>query len=337
MISRRMGGARLAGRAALSAWALGFASLGLATVASSAPQPSAVQITAACAAGTTCTSFVISVTNSNPKPINGLTIAAVGDKVAAFALHGYPATACKLTTSANAVVCFPLALSPGATLTGSGRSGRRGALGAKFRVYTTTDSFATSLGQTVELASSSGRTGSAPVVLATNPAGGAGLLVGLGALVLVLAAGAFAALSYARRRRRPTECAAQHEALSGAEGALHYWHAAVAHLEHVGADATNQSLNEFPVPTDGARTALAAPQADHETVNVNASDLAAMLEKSVAGRDAALRFRDQCQLDLINCMAASGRATPLPVEPLVPVVRPSAPSDVAQRSRPDAD
>jgi hypothetical protein len=153
----------------------------------------------------------------------------------------------------------------------------------------------------------------AGALLATTSKVSAGPIIVLGAAVLVLAALAFAFVTSSRRKKRPTECAQQQDALESAERALRYWEAAVAHLRvvdlesgaHHGADAT------------GAATEFKYGHTDDMT----GDEFAELLKRAVDGRDGAERYRDQCQIDLVNCIGrptVGPRITPYAPEPLRP-------------------
>jgi hypothetical protein len=119
------------------------------------------------------------------------------------------------------------------------------------------------------------------LVTTTSTPGNQGVLLGLGAGVLVLGGIGFVVFTYTRRKRRPNQCAEQREALELAERALRYWEAARAHLE---------STKKERTLVDGVVT--------DESAQAN------LLAKAVDGLNSAMRQRDQCQLDLIRCMAA---------------------------------
>jgi hypothetical protein len=112
----------------------------------------------------------------------------------------------------------------------------------------------------------------------------AGPILFLGAAVIFLAIMGFAILTTTRRKKRPTECAEQRAALASAESALLYWQKAEAHLQAVQGAATTSSAAD-----DGSSEGLA---------------------KALEGRATAEKFRDQCQLDLINCMGGSSAIVP---------------------------
>jgi hypothetical protein len=112
------------------------------------------------------------------------------------------------------------------------------------------------------------------------------VLLILGGVVLFLGIIGFFVFTRSRRKRRPGECAAQREALELAERAVKYWEGARAHLEAVERERTLvDSPNEEPAH-------------------------ASLVAKAVEGLNSAMRQRDQCQMDLIRCMA-SGPAGPI--------------------------
>jgi hypothetical protein len=129
-----------------------------------------------------------------------------------------------------------------------------------------------------------------------------GVLIGLGAGVIVIGGVGFVVMTYARKKRRPSQCGEQRDALASAERALQYWEGALAHIQTVDRDRL------------GAQTNGAAPSdVDHESLRT----------KSQSGYAAAVKYRDQCQLDLIHCMASGGgKSAPLgqltPQQPAIP-------------------
>jgi len=131
------------------------------------------------------------------------------------------------------------------------------------------------------------------VATATTSTKSGVLLLILGGVVLFLGIIGFFVFTWSRRKRRPSECAAQREALELAERAVQYWEGARAHLEAVERERTLVDLNEEP-----AHASLAA--------------------KAVEGLNNAVRHRDECQMDLINCMASGVPAMPLNTGPLEP-------------------
>ena len=68
-----------------------------------------------------------------------------------------------------------------------------------------------------------------------------GPIIVLGVAIVILAALAFAFVTTARRKKRPSECAEQRGALESAERALHYWEAAAAHLRVVDLEGSAHS------------------------------------------------------------------------------------------------
>lgn len=147
----------------------------------------------------------------------------------------------------------------------------------------------------------------------------AGPIVLLGAVIVVIAVLAFAFVTSQRRKKRPTECAEQRAALESAESALHYWEAAVAHLREVDLASANPASVE---PAAGASGASAVFKYGH-TADMTGEQFAELLKRAVDGRDEAERQRDQCQVDLVNCVgqpATGPRITPYAAEPLRPVL-----------------
>lgn len=130
----------------------------------------------------------------------------------------------------------------------------------------------------------------------TAPRSG-GLLIGLGLGVLVLGTVGFVAFTFARKKRRPSECGEQRDALASAERALQYWEGAIAHIQLVDRDRSGAAARG----DEASRAGSAHADVDHESLR----------SKSQLGYEAAVQHRDQCQLDLINCMAFR-RDTPGP-------------------------
>lgn len=147
-----------------------------------------------------------------------------------------------------------------------------------------------------------------PTTTTTN---NGGLLIGLGAGVLIIGGIGFFVLSYSRKKRHPSQCAEQRETLADAERALHYWEGALAHIQAV--DRDHFSRRVLGVGDEADLQVPAASDVDHE----------ALLAKSQSGYAAAERYRDQCQLDLIHCMARGGGTSVssdqlLPQPPAIP-------------------
>jgi hypothetical protein len=129
---------------------------------------------------------------------------------------------------------------------------------------------------------------------ATSSPTNSGLLIGLGAGVIIIGGVGFVVLSYSRKKRRPTQCGEQRDALAAAERALQYWEGALAHIQSVDRDRFSAQSNSV---VDGANPNDPAPSdVDHESLRT----------KSQSGYAAAVKYRDQCHLDLINCMASGG-------------------------------
>jgi hypothetical protein len=129
---------------------------------------------------------------------------------------------------------------------------------------------------------------------ATTSSTSGAVLIGIGAGVLALGGIGIVIFTWSRRKRRPGQCAEQREALALAERAVQYWEGARAHLEAAAMERTD------------AEAASDGPS--HE----------AKLAKSLDGLNAAKRQRDQCQLDLIHCMASGTpamRPAPLQAQP----------------------
>ena len=135
--------------------------------------------------------------------------------------------------------------------------------------------------------SSAGASSRLTLARTTSTPGNQGVLLGLGAGVLVLGGIGFVVFTYTRRKRRPNQCAEQREALELAERAVRYWEAARA------------PPGKHRKGTDARRWCA-----------TDASAQANFLTKAVDGLNSAMRQRDQCQLDLIRCMA-TGPAGPV--------------------------
>jgi hypothetical protein len=133
------------------------------------------------------------------------------------------------------------------------------------------------------------------IVTATTSTKSGVVLLILGGVLLFLGIIGFFVFTWSRRKRRPGECAAQREALELAERAVKYWEGARAHLEAV----------------ERERTLVDSP--DEEPAH------ASLVAKAVEGLNSAMRQRDQCQMDLIRCMASGAPAVPgntlTPLEP----------------------
>jgi hypothetical protein len=138
-----------------------------------------------------------------------------------------------------------------------------------------------------------------------------GVLIGLGAGVIVIGGVGFVVMTYARKKRRPSQCGEQRDALASAERALQYWEGALAHIQTVDRDRLGARRNGA---IDGEDPNSAGPSdVDHESLRT----------KSQSGYAAAVKYRDQCQLDLIHCMASGGgKSAPLgqltPQQPSIP-------------------
>jgi hypothetical protein len=154
---------------------------------------------------------------------------------------------------------------------------------------------AVATGAVVALVSSSAGASTSMPTLATASNADGIVLIALGGGVLLLGVIGFVIFSWSRKKRRPSQCADQREALAQAEKAVEYWEAARAHLEAV------ERVRSTPE--------LASGDASH----------ASLVAKAVDGLSAAMKQRDQCQMDLIHCMASGVPGLPLiapaPVDP----------------------
>lgn len=132
-------------------------------------------------------------------------------------------------------------------------------------------------------ASASGR----PSLTATTSTNtGVVLLALVGGLLVLVGIGAVA-FTLARRKKRPVPCAEQREALALAEKAVQYWEAVRAHVVAV----ETERLSAEGVESDDAT---------HAT----------QLAKAVEGLSSAVKQRDQCEMDLIHCMASGAQMAP---------------------------
>lgn len=135
------------------------------------------------------------------------------------------------------------------------------------------------------------------MLIATSSTGSSGTLLALaGAVVLVGGIGFAVFLVVTRRKRRPNACAQQQEALDLAERAVRHWEAARNHLDAVARGRTGIE-----------------PSADDQKN-------AALMANAVEGLRTAIKHRDECQMDLIRCMASG--ATVMPVINRAPAAQP---------------
>jgi hypothetical protein len=150
-------------------------------------------------------------------------------------------------------------------------------------------------------------------ILAATSKVSVGPIILLGAAVVILAALAFAFVTTTRRKKTPSECAEQQEALESAERALRYWEAAVAHLRVVDLESGAHQSTDATGPAREFKYG--------HTADMTGGEFAELLKRAVDGRDGAKRYRDQCQVDLVNCIgkpAVEPRITPYAHEPLRP-------------------
>jgi predicted lipid-binding transport protein (Tim44 family) len=153
---------------------------------------------------------------------------------------------------------------------------------------------AVAVGGVSALTSASADASSRQTILASTSNSNGVVLIALGGGVLLLGVIGFFLFTWSRRKRRPSQCEEQREALAQAEKAVQYWEAARAHLEAV---------------ARARSTAEASSDSSH----------ASLVAKAVDGLSAAMKQRDQCQMDLIHCMASGAPGlhvvAPTPVEP----------------------
>ena len=136
--------------------------------------------------------------------------------------------------------------------------------------------------------SSAGASSRQTLATTTTSPGSEGVLLALGAGVLVLCGIGFVVFTWTRRKRRPSQCAEQRGALELAERAVRYWEGARVHLE---------AVEKERMLVDGA----SSDEQAH----------ASLVTKAVDGLHAAMKQRDQCQMDLIRCMASGVAAVPV--------------------------
>jgi hypothetical protein len=98
------------------------------------------------------------------------------------------------------------------------------------RVLRTLLTVLSALGVTTVCATGAGASSRQSILATTSKSDGV-VLLALGGGVLLLGIIGFAFYSFSRRKRRPTPCDEQREALAQAEQAVQYWEAARAHLE----------------------------------------------------------------------------------------------------------
>ena len=242
-----------------------------------------------------------------------MTVQQLGGAINSFQLIGYPVSSCRPTGAEKAIGCMSISLADGARVTGTGVTMSPISSATKFRVYTSTDYFTSSIGQTLSLGSGTSPVSAHPPTSATNSTSpvGVGLLIGFGAGVLVVAGLGFFLFSWARRKRRPFERAEQVAVLAASESALKYWDTAIDHLGEVDENSKFELRNRHQVDVDPARTVLHATGNEmasrHETwIDTNDAEFEKMILRAHEGRDAAVKYRDRCQMELIRCMASGG-------------------------------
>jgi hypothetical protein len=145
---------------------------------------------------------------------------------------------------------------------------------------------AVAAGAVSALTSTSAGASSRPSILATTSNSNGIVLIALGGGVLLLGVIGFVIFSWSRKKRRPAQCEDQREALAQAEKAVEYWEAARTHLEAVERNRSTQDVTS------------------------DDSSHASLVAKAVDGLSAAMKQRDQCQMDLIHCMASGAPGLP---------------------------
>ena len=133
------------------------------------------------------------------------------------------------------------------------------------------------------------------IVASSSVSSGPVIILGVAVVLAVVLGFAFALTS--RRKKQPTQCAEQRSAFESAERALSYWEAAVSHLQSVEHHPGESGADERAGTPGAYRYGHSADMSDEE--------FAALVKKAVDGRDAAAKYRDQCQIDLIVCMGQS--------------------------------
>ena len=149
-----------------------------------------------------------------------------------------------------------------------------------------------SLGIVVVPYSAASASGRPSFTATTSTSTGVVMLALVGGLLVLVGIGAVA-FTLARRKKRPVPCAEQRDALALAEKAVQYWEAVRAHV----------------VAVEAERLRGDDAQSDDEAH-------ATQMAKAVDGLSAAKKQRDQCEMDLIHCMAAGAQAaTPVASSP----------------------
>ena len=170
------------------------------------------------------------------------------------------------------------------------------------------------MGLGTALTSPAGASGRQAVGTTTTSSGSGAVLIALGGGVLLLGGVGVVIFTWTRRKRQPSQCAEQREALELAERAVRYWEAARSHLESVERERT--------VVDSAARDEPAH---------------ASLVAKAVEGLNTAAKQRDERQMDLIRCMTSGVHAMPV-----IPAVHPqpfftSGPDGTSPSGAPNAD
>jgi hypothetical protein len=131
-----------------------------------------------------------------------------------------------------------------------------------------------------------GASGRRSLTATTSTNTGVVMLALVGGLLVLVGIGVVA-FTLARRKKRPIPCAEQREALALAEKAVQYWQAVRAHVV---------TFETERLTIDGAE--------------INDAAHAAQMAKAVEGLSAAIKQRDQCEMDLIHCMASGAQMAP---------------------------
>ena len=169
------------------------------------------------------------------------------------------------------------------------------------------------MGLGTALTSPAGASSRQAVGTTTSSSSGAALIA-LGGGVLLLGGIGIVIFTWTRRKRQPSQCAQEREALELAERAVRYWEAARTHLESV----------------ERQRTVVDRAARDEPAH-------ASLVAKAVDGLNTAAKQRDERQMDLIRCMASG-----VPAMPVIPAAHPQpfftpGPDGTSPSGAPNAD